>query len=102
MPKYSRFLKIPGKTSQELYLKLSDDIERFLAKTSFGKVAVEKDESSKKLFVKSSMVNATLICEEGMLRVDAELSLFAAPFRSKIDAGIDQWLNRTFPEVFRA
>lgn len=97
MPKYSRSLKIPGKTAQELYSKLSEDIEKFVARASFGKVDISRNSDLKQLCVKSSMVKATLVCEEGLLQVEADLSLFAAPFRSKIDDGIDKWLSRTFP-----
>ena len=42
------------------------------------------------------MLDATLICGEGNLILDARLSLFAVPFRGKIDEGIERWLGRTF------
>lgn len=102
MPKYTRFLKIPGKSSQELYLKLAEDIDCFLETTSLSKVKVEisKDQALKQLCIKSPVVKAILMCQDGALQVNADLSLFAAPFRSKIDEGIDRWLGRAFPEIF--
>ncbi len=96
MPSYSRRVELPGKTSQELYDKVSTDIDRFMSKASIGKFEIVRDPARKQVEVKSSMVNATLICEEGGLRLDAKLSLLAAPFRSKLDEGIDRWLHKTF------
>ncbi len=96
MPKYTRCVSISGRKSQELYDQLAADIDRFLSKMSIGKVNVERKPDLKQLQIQSSMVKATLICEEGQIRVNADLSLFAAPFRSKIDEGIDKWIARTF------
>ena len=42
------------------------------------------------------MITATLACEEGAIGLDAKLSLLAAPFRSKIDEGINRWIAKTF------
>lgn len=96
MPSYSRSVKIPGKSSQELYDKISQDIDRFMQKASIGKYDVERDPAAKQVHLKASMLTATLICREGELALDAKLSLLAAPFRSKIDEGIDRWLSKTF------
>ena len=96
MPSYSRRVQIPGKTSQELYDKVSTEINRFLEKASVGKFDLDRDPAAKKVHVKSSMFTATLTCEEGALDLDAKLSLLAAPFRSKIDEGINRWISKTF------
>jgi len=96
MPSYSREVKIPGKSSQELYDTVSAQIERFLEKASLGKFDIERDPERKQVSVKVSMATATLVCQEGVLRLDAKLSLLAAPFRSKLDEGIDKWLAKTF------
>ena len=96
MPSYSRQVQVPGKTSQELYDKVAQDIERFMSKSSIGKFDVARDAVAKTVSIKSSMVTATLACEEGSIRLNAQLSLFAAPFRSKIDEGIDKWIAKTF------
>ena len=96
MPSYSRSVKVPGKSSQELYDKVSTDIEHFMNKVSIGKFEIERDAAKKQVHVKASMVSATLICQEGSLQVDAKLSLLAAPFKGKLDEGIDKWLSRTF------
>ena len=96
MPSYSKKVQIPGKTSQELYDKVSSDIDHFLGKIGVGKVEVERVPASKRVMIKSSMVTATLSCLEGAIDVDAKLSLFAAPFKGKIDEGITKWISKTF------
>ena len=97
MAKYSREVKVPGKSSQELYEKVSTDIERFLSKAPLGKTEIDRNPATKTVSVKSSMFSASLICQEGMIRVDGNLSLMALPFRGKLDEGIDKWLAKAFP-----
>ena len=96
MPSYSRKVPVPGKTAQELYDKVAGDIDRFLSKTPLGKADVERDPGKKEVRVKSSMFSATLLCQEGVLQLDAKLSLLAAPFKGKLDEGIDKWLAKAF------
>jgi hypothetical protein len=96
MPSYSKKVQIPGKSSQELYDKVSVDIDRFLEKAGIGKVEVERKAGSKQVLIKSSMVTATLSCVDGAIDLDAKLSLLAAPFKSKIDEGISRWLSKAF------
>jgi hypothetical protein len=98
MPNFSRTLKIPGKTSEELYAKLSAELEHFMAKASFGKIEISRDATLKQIGIKASLFKAHLTCEEEALRVEAELSLMAAPFRKKIDEVIDRWISQNFPE----
>jgi hypothetical protein len=96
MPSYSKKHTIAGKSAQELYDKVSGDIDRFLEKIGVGKMEVERDPGRKKVTIKSSMVTATLNCLEGAIDVDAKLSLLAAPFKGKIDEGISKWISKTF------
>jgi hypothetical protein len=96
MPSYSRQVDVPGKSAQELYDKVATDIDRFIDKAAMGKVDVSRDPAKKQVIVKSSMLTATLFCEDGRLRLDGSLSLLATPFRSKIDEGIDRWVAKTF------
>lgn len=96
MPSYSRTIQIKGRTSQELYDKVSSDIERFLSKIPLGKLEINRNDGAKTVKVKSSMAEAELVCKEGEICLNAKLSLLAAPFRSKLDDGIDQWLAKTF------
>jgi hypothetical protein len=98
MPSYSKTVEIPGKSAQELYDVVSRDIDRFMAKASLpGKVDITRKPESKQVAVKHSMLSATLFCEDGKLRLDAQLSLLATPFRSKIDDGIAWWVGKAFP-----
>lgn len=96
MPSYAKKIQVPGKTGQELYDRVSTDIDHFLGKIGIGKVDVERDPGQKKVTIKSSMVTATLTCLDGMIDVDGKLSLFAAPFKGKIDEGITKWITKTF------
>jgi len=97
MPSYTRKVKIPGKSSRELFETLGQRIDRFLEKSSFGKYELERDLERLEYRVKSSMFSAVLRCHEEELELEAKLSLIAAAFRSKLDDGIDKWLAKTFP-----
>lgn len=96
MPSYSKKVEVPGKTSQELYDRVSGDIERFLEKAAIGKVEVKKNDHKKEIEFNSSMISGVLNCDEGCLNLNAKISLMAVPFRSKIDEGIERWLKKTF------
>lgn len=101
MASYTRNVDIPGKSAQEIYAKISADIDRFVEKYTgnMGKFDIERDEASKTVTLKSSMATAKLVCEEGTVRLDAKLGLIASAFKSKIDQGIDRWLEKTFPKA---
>jgi len=96
MPSYSRRVKIPGKTSTELYEAISKDIERFLGKAPIGRFEIDRDPEKKELRIKSAIFSATLACSDAQMEVNAQLSLLAAPFRSKLDDGITSWLEKKF------
>jgi hypothetical protein len=96
MASYTRTVEVPGKTSQQLYDRISAEIDSFLSKTSIGKYDLERDPEKKEVRFKSSMASASLACGEGKIELTAKLSLFAAPFRSKLDEGIDRWIAKTF------
>ncbi len=55
MPSYSRKVALKGKSSQELYDKMSVDLERFLSKTPIGNAKVERFPEQKKLEAKSNL-----------------------------------------------
>jgi hypothetical protein len=96
MPSYTKTVKVPGKTSQELYEKVAQEIDRFLSKTMIGKYDLERDPGAKEVRFAASMASATLRCGEGELVLEAKLSLMAMPFRSKLDDAIDRWVAKTF------
>jgi hypothetical protein len=96
MPSFSREVRIPGKSAQDLYDQVSMGIERFMDKVLVGKYDIQRDPVKKCVHFKASMVTATLACTEEKLVLDAKLSLLAAPFRSKIDEGINKWIFKTF------
>jgi len=96
MPSYNREVQVPGKSSQELYEKVASDIGKFLEKTGTGSYDVKQDPAKKQVTIKGSMFSATLACTDGKISLDGNLSLLASPFRSKIDQGIDRWVEKTF------
>ena len=96
MSSYQRQVEIPGRTAQELYDRASQDIEKFLSKVPLGKFDVERDPDRRELHIRSSIVSATLSCQESRMELNAKLSLLAMPFRSQLDEGIDRWLSKTF------
>ena len=96
MPSYNRTVELPGKSAQELYDKISTEIDRFLSKSNIGKYELDSDPASREVRFKASMASATLRCLEGRLELDVKLGLLAAPFRGKLDVAIDKWLAKTF------
>jgi hypothetical protein len=96
MPSYKKNFEIPGKGAEELYKIISKEIDKFLKKTPIGDFKLDFVEDVKQFKVKSSMFSAVLTCADGRLELDGQLSLFAAPFKSKIDEGIERWLSKTF------
>ena len=96
MPSYKKKFNIPGKGGKELYDIISTEIDKFLKKTPIGDFKLECVETAMQFKIKSNMFSAILTCSDGLIDLDGQLSLFAAPFKSKIDEGIDRWLSKTF------
>ncbi|MCC7441028.1 MAG: polyhydroxyalkanoic acid system family protein [Bdellovibrionales bacterium] len=96
MPSYKKDVKIPGKSADEIYEKIQGGIERFLSKTPIGKFDLSKDAKNRAVEVKSAMFNGTLSAREGVMVVEAQLSFLAAPFKGKLDEGIEKWVSKTF------
>jgi hypothetical protein len=99
MAKYSRKVDLSGRSAQEIYDKVSSEIERFLEKTPVGKSEVTRDPVAKTIKAKSSMFSAVLTCTEGGVDLAVDLSFLATPFRGKLDEGIDKWLAKHFPKA---
>ena len=98
MPAYSKTVKVPGRSAHDLYEKISRDIDQMSQKWGVAqKMELSRDPEKRQIYLKSSMVSATLTCTEGCLVLEAKLSLLAAPFRSKIDEQIDRWVSKNFP-----
>lgn len=96
MPSYNKKIEIPGHDASQIYEKVAADIEKFLSKGNVGHFDVERDPAAKEVRVNSKMFSATLLCRDGGVDVDGKLSLMAAPFKSKIDDGIQKWLAKSF------
>ena len=99
MPSYSKEVKVPGRSAQQLFDVVAQSIDRFLEKAMMGgKFELQRDPASRTFTIKSSMFNAKLVCTDGALKLDGSLSLMAAPFRGKLDEGIDKWIAKNFTQ----
>ncbi len=96
MSRYTRQVNIPGRTSQELYDVVSQDLDRFLTKASLGKFQIERNPADKEFRIQSTLFSATLCCSDAQMELHAQLSLLAMPFKSKFDESITRWLSKTF------
>ncbi|MFN7685246.1 MAG: polyhydroxyalkanoic acid system family protein [Oligoflexia bacterium] len=96
MPSYSKKVKVPGKSAQELYDKVSADISQMVAKWGLPHAQLNHHPESRTVQLKAPMVEAVLSCRDGELSLEAKLGLLAMPFRSKIDEQVDRWVSRTF------
>ncbi len=98
MPAYTKTVKVPGRSAQDLFEKISKDIGPMIEKWGVSQgVELTHDPATRQLYLKSSLISATLTCSEGCMVLDAKLSLLALPFRSKIDEQIDRWVSKSFP-----
>lgn len=96
MASYSRKVSIPGKSSSELYDSVSKDIDHFLHQSLIGKVDIVRDPERKEVSLKGSLFSAKISCQDSTIDVNAQLSLLATPFKSKIDEGITHWISKIF------
>ena len=68
MPAYNKKVRVPGKSAQELYEKISKDIEHMVSKWGLPNAKLSHDAANKKVQLKAPMVEATLSCHDGELR----------------------------------
>jgi hypothetical protein len=96
MSSYTRSIKIPDKSSQELFDVVSKEVEHFMKKNSFGKYEIDRNAVQKEIRIKTALFSATLRCHDSEIELTAELSLMATPFKSKLDSSITTWISKTF------
>ncbi len=98
MPSYQRTIPLPGRTSTEIYARISKALDKFLEKDtgSLGKFEVSREDDHKVVELKSPQVTARLECREGEILLNGKLSFLLSAFRGKIDAGIDDWISKSF------
>lgn len=97
MPAYNKKVTVPGKSAQELYEKITQDIDQMIAKWGLPNAKLTRDPAKKQIQLKAPMVEAVLSCTDGQLNLEAQLGLLAMPFRSKIEEQVNKWVNRNFP-----
>jgi hypothetical protein len=96
MPKHTKKIALPGRTSSEIFERVSGDIDRFMSKTPVPKYDLKRDALSKEVRIESPMFAATLYCREEELELVAQLGLLAMPFRGKLDEGLELWVKKAF------
>ncbi len=98
MPSYSRTISLPGKSATEIFSRISQAIGKFQEKDTgkFGKFDFNVDESEKTVQLKSTHVTALLRCKDGEVFLEGKLSFLVSAFRSRIDDGINQWIEKAF------
>jgi hypothetical protein len=96
MPKHTKKIALPGRTSAEIFEQVSKDIDRFMSKTPVPKYDLERDASVSEVRIQSPMFSATLHCREGELELVAQLGLIVMPFRGKLDEGLELWVKKAF------
>jgi len=98
MPSYSRTISLPGKTADEIFNRISKAIGKFEQKDTgkFGKFEFSRDEAGKTIEMKSHHASANLHCRDGEVFLEGKLSFLVYAFRSRIDDGINQWIEKSF------
>lgn len=98
MAKLKKTFSVPGFDADSIYEKMIKDIDKW--KTSneamLGKIEIQNDPSHNKLSFTSKWVSAHLFCEDNVITIEAELGLFAMPFKSKVEEGIAKWIQKSF------
>lgn len=98
MPSYQRTIPVPGKTADEIYDRISHAIGKFQEKDTgrFGKFEFKLNPEAKTVRLESAQVTADLQARDGEILLEGKLSFLISAFRGKIDAGIDDWIGKTF------
>jgi hypothetical protein len=97
MANYKHESPVQGKSADELYAKVSEGIERFLGKVPMmDNYELDRDAAEKVFRIDSKPFKGVLACRDGIVTLEGKLSLFAAPFKSKLSEGLDRWLSKTF------
>ena len=68
-------------------------IDEFIDQIPSKHVQLEKDPEQKKVSLEAKGVSALLFCQEEKLVIEAEFGWILRAFQSKIDQGIDRWLD---------
>ncbi len=96
MASFNKKFQVPGTGADVIYNAVSSGIDKFLSKTPLANCEVSRDEKAKKVSFKHSMASGSILAKDSEIEVDVKLSLFATPFKGKVEEGITHWLNKTF------
>jgi len=94
MPAYKKKIKAPGQSADVLFKLVSGGLEGFLKKMGISDFEIKTNASKKQIELESKFFSATLIARKDELELDGSLSLLAMPFKSKIDEGIEKWIQK--------
>jgi hypothetical protein len=95
MSNYSKRIRVPGKSVDELYSRAAKGVEKILSQVGSG-YDVVRDEERHTMELNSKWVKAFLKVQNEEIVLDAKLSFLARPFKSKIDGWIAGWAEKEF------
>ncbi len=96
MATYSHCIPIPGYTAQELYNRIAEKLDFFLKKLNLKKYAIQKNPIEKSFHIQGPLFTACLTCEEAELLVKLQFSALASPWKTQLEKGIHQWIEKFF------
>jgi len=95
MPSYKKSVKVTGKSADQLYEIVKDELDQLIKKFMVGSYEIIPDSKKFTFELKAKPVQAILYCKNESLILEGSLSLMLYPFKSKIDEAIDRWLEKT-------
>jgi hypothetical protein len=102
MPSYQRQVSVPGHSAEQIYDLLLSKSEALIQKVNekFGSVIGtldwSRDASTKTFQLKAKLFSVEIQCLDSRVQCQGQMSFLAVPLKSKIDEGIDRWIQKTF------
>ncbi len=93
MAAIQKTITLTGRSAAEIYELLARDLETWSKHSALPGIKIEPHPQEQTVRLQSQWVNANFRCFDGQIQVQAELSWMARPFRSKIEAQLDKWVQ---------
>jgi len=87
-------ISLPGQSAEQIYQRVNEGIDQYLKQLPVEGSSLSKDEVKKQFLMESKMFTAKLVCLEEKISIEIKLGFLASAFRSKIESGLDHWLNK--------
>lgn len=91
-----KHFSVPGKSATELYQVVDEKLDVLLTKLPLEGMQVERQPQNHQVYLRSSAFNGSIQCMDGELRFEGKLSFLVRPFQSKVEAMIEQMVERHF------